>query len=356
MTFEFAYERQLPARRPDGHRGAPRNSVRWQTPRSTLVSVYFGMQGPSAQPMEWADAKAFTDRIRGFLAEADGPEAHEVMRCADEAGLDNVIVVAYWTQPGRYARWAERSGFRAWFESPERLAGDTGHWCESLLVPYDRHETIFSHPDYRIGLARTEGAGLVPIQTGGYFGAARDRVPLSAIDPLEAPGGGVLPAARSVGSRGRHLCAAVPHNATVLRSGQYWEGAGQEQLDDYLQSLQPKMLRGMAHIVADRATTGCLSLRIMTNLNEDGSPRAETSVYAMFLSLDQLEAWSASHQTHLDIYRHAVETGRKYREKREVVTWHELFVLHMGNVFEYVNCHPKTGILPFARWSEPVGG
>ncbi|MFC4273835.1 phenylacetaldoxime dehydratase family protein [Achromobacter aloeverae] len=352
MPFEWKYERSVPERRPPGHQpAAPRYSLRWTAPRSTLVSAYFGMQAPPGA----ASAAGHIGRMRGFLAEAHGPQAQEVMRCTDEAGLDNTIVVAYWTDPGTYAHWLETSGFRPWFDDPARLTGDIGYWFEALVVPYDRHETIYSAPGYRIGLARTPDAEIVPITTNGYFGAARDRLPLSAIDTLESPSGGLFPPTADHASRGAHLCALLPHNATVLRSGQFWEGAGREQLDDYMNALQPKLLRGMAYLVEQRERTGCLSLRIMTNLNEDGSPRAETSVYAAFLSLNQLEAWAESHDTHLEIYRHAIAMNRLHKEKREVVTWHELFVPGMGNLFEYVNCHPRTGILPYARVMAPVG-
>jgi aldoxime dehydratase len=346
-VFELQYDRVVPARRPEGHQpAAPRYSLRWSQPHLSLVSVYFGMQ--FKQMGREAESEFFA-RIRGFLAAADGPQVHELMRSCDEAAYDNAVVVAYWTDPTVYSRWLLASGFREWFESRAAAADGAGYWFEPVLVPYDRHETIYSAPSYRIGFARTEDAVIVPITTNGFFGAARDRLPLSAVDALESPARGVMvaPAARS--SCGGHWMAAVPHNATILRSGQFWEGAGQEQLEDYLEQLQPKLMRGMQHLVANRGETGCLSLRIMTNVNEDGSPRAETSVYATFLSLDQLERWAASHETHLDIYRHAIAMNRQHKEKREVVTWHELFVVQLGNVFEYINCHPATGILPYVR-------
>ncbi len=112
--------------------------------------------------------------------------------------------------------------------------------------------------------------------------------------------------------------------------------------------------RGMNFLRDHKVATGCMSLRIMTNLNEDGAPCQETSVAAYFLSLARLEGWAASHETHLDIYRHAIDMNRLHQEKREVVTWHELFVLQDGHAFEYVNCHPATGVLPFAELWAPA--
>jgi len=345
MPFHIEYERTIPARRPQGHQpAAPRFSLRWTRPVPALVSVYFGIQ---AKSLAWPAENGFYDTLRQMFAGEDGPQAHETMRCEDEAGYTNGIMVAYWTDPTRYARWADQAGFRAWFEQEGHLNGDAGYWCEAIVVPYDRHETIYSAPNYRIGFGRTPDTEVVPITNNGFFGAARDRLPVSAIDALDAP---IEPlAGRQRESAGAHLMVQVPHNVTILRSGQYWEGAGQEQLQDYMQSLQPKLLRGMRYLSDNKEATGCMSLRIMTNLNDDGSPRAETSVLGAFSSMHKLEQWAASHETHLDIYRHAIAMNRLHKEKREVVTWHELFVLLMGNCFEYVNCHPATGMLPYGQ-------
>lgn len=140
---------------------------------------------------------------------------------------------------------------------------------------------------------------------------------------------------------------------TALRSGQYWVNAGPEQLGDYQENLQPKLMRGMNFLLDNKEDTGTLALRVMTNLDGDGKERAETSVLAYFLSLDQLEDWSKSHVTHLDIYRHAIAMNQKFKEKREVVTWHEVFVMPAATSFEYVNCHSRTGVLPYFDLLEP---
>jgi aldoxime dehydratase len=89
----------------------------------------------------------------------------------------------------------------------------------------------------------------------------------------------------------------------------------------------------------------------MTNLDDDGTERRNTSVYAHFLSLAQLEAWAASHKTHLGIYHHAIAMNRKYKQARQFVSWHEMFVIQ-GATFEYVNCHKQTGLLPYFAAAE----
>jgi aldoxime dehydratase len=102
----------------------------------------------------------------------------------------------------------------------------------------------------------------------------------------------------------------------------------------------------MNYLTHHKEETGTLSLLVMTNLDDDGAECRETSVLAHFISLAQLEKWSASHSTHLAIYHHAIAMNRKYKQEREFVSWHELFV-NQAATFEYVNCHARTGLLPY---------
>jgi aldoxime dehydratase len=344
MSFHVQYPRLLPERRRPGHRpAAPRFTLRWADPVATIVSQYHGMQRLD-RDQSWQ--AAFFDRVVASFAEDDGPAAHEIMRFEDDAGHVNAVVVSYWTDATRHARWSAQSSLSLWLDDDARLADEAGYWRETIAVPYDRHETIYSAPHYRIGLGRLPGTGIEHMTTNGYFGAARDRLPISAIDALESRDVDV-PQAGMISSRGRRLFAQAPLNMTAIRSGQFWEAAGSEQLEDYTDNLEPKLARGMQHLAEHPRDNGTLSLRIMTNLAADGSTRRETSVLGYFFALDRLEAWAKSHETHLDIYRHAIAMNRLHGEKREVVTWHEVFIMPGGTGFEYINCHGSTGLLPY---------
>lgn len=349
MVFHVEYARTVEARRPDGHApAAPRFSMRWSRPVTAIVSDYFGMQ---AKDLDWPAQSLFFDRVRDGLAGPDGPDSSEIMRSMDEAGQTNAIVVAYWIDPVRHARWERTSRLIAWFRGADRVREGVGLWRETLVCPYDRHETIYSEPDYSVGIGRTTGAVMTPITVNGYFGAARDRIPLSAIDPLESPLGTALPSSLIQSGEGRRLLVRAPTNMTTLRSGQYWAHAEGEQLADYTENMWPRLQAGMDHLRSHRNETGTLAMRMMTNLDDDGTERRETSVYAHFLSLNHLEIWSKSHKTHLDIYRHAIAMNRKYKGARQFVSWHELFVLPEAT-FEYVNCHAATGLLPYIQAME----
>lgn len=356
MVFHIEYDRTVPERRPSGHQpAAPRNALRWTKPISAIISDYFAIQ---AVKLEKAQQDAFFQRARNAFSEPHGPDCSEIMSTMDEAGYTNAVVVAYWTDPVRHARWEQLSSLTAWLRDDDRLTATYGVWRETISVPYDRHETIYSENWYKIGIGRTENSTIVPITDNGYFGAARDRIPLSAIDLLESPYDDIesMPRAKStVIGKGQRLSVRAPVNMVTLRSGQYWAHANGEQLDDYVENMQPRLMAGMDHLRTHKEETGTLTLRVLTNLDEAGDELRETSTMAHFLSMAHLEKWAASHKTHLNIYKHAIAMKRKYKEDRELVTWHELFV-SVSATFEYVNCHPGSGLLPFIPAENVSGG
>ncbi|MEH2472339.1 hypothetical protein V1281_006470 [Nitrobacteraceae bacterium AZCC 2161] len=60
---------------------------------------------------------------------------------------------------------------------------------------------------------------------------------------------------------------------TALRSGQYWVGAGEEQLADYNENLQPKLTRSMNFLLDNKQDTGTLALRVISTKTARNVPR-----------------------------------------------------------------------------------
>lgn len=114
----------------------------------------------------------FSVMVEGSFSCTDGPVAHQRMRFVDEAGEENAVAVSYWLDSEAYKRWEADWSLRHWWSSDTLLDGRYGYWRETITVPYDHHETIFSSPDYLIGLARTPGSAIQATTTNGYFGAA----------------------------------------------------------------------------------------------------------------------------------------------------------------------------------------
>lgn len=77
--------------------------------------------------------------------------------------------------------------------------------------------------------------------------------------------------------------------------------------------------------------------------------RRETCSSGFFRSLKDLESWASKHKTHHQIFHgahaHSLKFGKTTFKMR---TWHEVAALKPGEVtFEYINCHPRTGLIPF---------
>lgn len=77
--------------------------------------------------------------------------------------------------------------------------------------------------------------------------------------------------------------------------------------------------------------------------------RRETCSSGFFRSLKDIEQWASKHKSHHKIFHgahsHALQFGKEAFKMR---TWHEVSALKPGEVtFEYINCYPRTGLIPF---------
>ncbi|KLT41848.1 hypothetical protein CC85DRAFT_302874 [Cutaneotrichosporon oleaginosum] len=304
----------------------------------TLVVGTFGVQARSLVP-----DSPFLGWARDALAPsaADAPCTSDHARHTDAAGYTHHVVVAYWRDPAAYARWAAaHEGF--WDAAAEAREEGEGVYREVLSVPADRAETIF-WPDYPGGLMCDADTPLYPTPYCGYYGAMRDRLPAAGDDALAGPaldtGAG---ATRD--TRGRRR-VRVPQNIAVIRSAHTWQFMDAEQRADYERRLRPPLDRGMAYLSTPES--GCLSLRWLTVTDERGAPRPEAHATAYFASLGHMEAWAEGHRTHAAIFGAAVARYKHYGASNQLRTWHEVFIIPEGQVFEYINCHPQTGLLPY---------
>ncbi|UKZ93810.1 uncharacterized protein TrAFT101_008718 [Trichoderma asperellum] len=77
--------------------------------------------------------------------------------------------------------------------------------------------------------------------------------------------------------------------------------------------------------------------------------RLETCSSGFFRSLRDIEAWSSKHKTHHRIFHGAHTHSTKFGKTTfKFRSWHEMSALKPGELtFEYINCHPRTGLIPF---------
>ncbi len=336
-------DRIAPIRKPlDFKPAVQRWSVR--LPGEEVRLSFFAAQ--ARDPEALAGSK-FMAWVRSSLAgHADGPSSYDHARFTDPAGFTNHVVAAYWVDAARFSRWERDSAVAGWWADPERLAGDVGVWREMLAVPPDRQETIY-WIDYPAGLMRSPDVSVYPTPYCGYYGAMRDRLPASAVDPLDAEPGVALDRTERGGFSQRWRVDA-PANLAVIRSANTWGAMDDEQLMDYRAKLLGPLDAGMNFLRENAGETGCASLRMQQTTDPDGRPQLEAHALGYFLSLRHMETWAEGHQTHAAIFNAAIDRYKRYGRSNQLRTWHEVYILPRGGqVLEYANCHPATGLLPY---------
>ncbi len=196
-----------------------------------VVMGYFGVQSTGADAHDKATA-ALLHIVHGFGA-PDGPGHHDLAHFVDTAGYDNNLAIAYWSDREAFARWRSNSGIDAWWQADDRLRDGLGYFREIASPRVQHYETLFNTPDRLEGIGTIMGGISGEIREHAYWGAARDRIPLSQTDALE-PSRSRAIIQDSSGPGGRVRIAGHA-NVTIIRSGQEWtETAGKER-ELYLQ-------------------------------------------------------------------------------------------------------------------------
>jgi hypothetical protein len=327
---------------PDWKPPIPAWSASFAQQATPVVMAYFGIQvNPS-------DSPRINDTLQRFLDGPDAPANVESATYFDRAGFRTLLLSAYWTDPVRYESWQESSGFAVWWHDPARLHGRQGYFREILQVAPDRFETIFSR-NCLVGIANTGGCPVVgPIREHNYWGSMRDRILASADDELRSEYGEQLPRLGTRSTINRRLRVTVPENLAVIRSGQDWTNCTGTELAQFTESVQPALLEGMDYLRDHPDETGCCDLRFADEIDRYGAPLKKTFGLGYFLTLGHLEKWASTHPTHLAIFARFLTMVREHGQNLKLKLWHEVSVLPSADhAFEYINCHPETGLLPY---------
>jgi aldoxime dehydratase len=320
---------------------APAWSAVFDTPSGLLVIAYMATQ------LRAGAAPEHLERMNAFCAFTDGPDNLEVARFIDRAGIHTIVSIGYWTSPARYDSWQARSGFAAWWNDPARAREANGYFREVLTVPTDRIETIFGSPEVA-GAAKTMRTIRGPVQEHNYWGSMRHRLPVAAYNDLVSGYGESLPRLGEAVTERRRLRVSAPENLAVIRSGQDWSRCDEEERAIYEGSVRPALVKGMDFLRDHPEETGCCDMRLAQEINARGEELRKSFGHGLFLSLGHLERWSATHPTHHAIFARFAGLVRQRRFKFDLRLWHEVSVLPgAGQVFEYVNCHNRTGLLPY---------
>ena len=323
----------------------PPPSVAWTTAdiSTDLVWGVFGAQHERDLPIEFL-------RIAKEFFPTGNEIAHvDLGKFVDRANWKNLVVIAYWEGPAQYEDWLVRSGFQSWWERSANTAAEHGYFRELMRVVPLRSERMYSSPTPEGFAHRRDAQPLIsPVVKRNYFGAMRDRLPIAATDRLDAPtrrrrASENINRVRIPGCRSISPWA----NMAWIRSGHDWSVCPPSHRDFYVDTLEAKLAAGTRYLVDHPSEAACCDCRYVLEIDAAGNDLPRSCGLALFESLADLERWSSSAPSHLEIYN----TFRKWQRDKPMTLRlsHESAILPADSApFEYINCHAETGLLPYS--------
>lgn len=306
-----------------------------------VVICYIGYQVNNELSKEPVGFHNWHNVLQGI---ANAPIHVERGSMVDTENYRNDFYISYWDSKEDYEKWRGSVAFSDWWNKDERLNEEFGYWSETMIVPTERFETLFSTED-KAGAAVMFKDFKGPIREHNYFGGMRDRLKVSEVNLLEGNDKELIKQSK-IETIGKRIHLKTPKNLAVIRSAQNLTKCKGEELERYMSKVYPHLIKGMEFIATNPKETGCACSRFSEELTLDGRETKKTFGFAYFLTLEHLEKWSKTHPTHLAIFHSFLEMAQSLGQI-DLKLWHEVSVLPEGQVFEYLNCHPKTGLLPW---------
>lgn len=307
-----------------------------------VVMAYLGIQFREEQ--REAALKAMRD-IVGSFGLADGPQQHDLTHHTDNQGYENFIVVGYWRDPAAHCRWLRSPEVDGWWSSEDRLGEGLGYFREIIAPRAEQFETLYGFRDDLPGVGGVMDGISGDIEEHGYWGSMRDRFPVSQTDWMRPSG--ELQIVSGDPAKGGRVLVQGHDNIALIRSGQDWAEAGDEERALYFDEMLPPLLQGMDFLRDEGQALGCYSNRFVRNIDLDGNLLDIAYDIGHWRSLDRLERWAESHPTHLRIFTTFFRVAAGLQKLR---LYHEVSVSDArSQMFEYINCHPRTGMLRDAQ-------
>jgi len=304
----------------------------------------FGAEAPTEAALNDHPLLSWVEQFLGD--HPAGPNFYQHARARTLHGTSTHLVSAYWVNEDRFRRWMQDQTMQSWWKDPARLGGSFATWREIMRIPRDRQESLF-WLDFPIGVSGSREVALYPTPYCGYYGAMRDRLIAAANDKLLTSL--ALPLQKATGRKGfgEHWSIEPPKNLAIIRGGSSWGFMDEEQHANYDEQLRGPVSAGMDYLDRNPLPSGCASMRWQRSSDCRGNLEPDEYAHAYFLSLAHLD-WSENHASHAAIFSAAIRRYRYYGAANQLRTWHEVYVLpEGGHTFDYLNCHPDTGLLPW---------
>jgi aldoxime dehydratase len=221
----------------------------------------------------------------------------------------------------------------------QHVTGDAGFFVESVCPSTARFETLFSN-DRLEGIARLAGTLSGEVAEHAYWGGARDRLPLAQTDPL-APGDPPGP-----DGDGTRQLVRGQDNLCLIRSGQDWSDTDGGERRMYLDDVEPVLRAGMDFLRDEGRAVGCYANRYLRVIDDRGDPVDKSFGMSWWRSLADLDRWAKDHPTHKAIFGQAMKYLSTMGPAARLRLYHEVTVAAAEDqLFEYLGCHPGTGLL-----------
>jgi aldoxime dehydratase len=109
------------------------------------------------------------------------------------------------------------------------------------------------------------------------------------------------------------------------------------------EEIEPTLRAGMNFLRDNGSAIGCYSNRYVQFIDIDGNLLEQSFDIGHWRSLDLLERWAESHPTHLRIFTTFFRVATQLSKLR---LYHEVSGFDGSDQhYEYVNCHPRTGMM-----------
>ena len=310
----------------------------WDNTSDSLVAGYFGIQSEDSVLLDnWA-TQAFSS--------THAPLSLEQGSYVDQNGVRNYLYIAYWRK-SEYQRWWLLKTNSGWWADQQRLVEGVGYWREVIVMPFERFETLHStESPHGVGVSAKGVRG--PIKEHGYAGAMRDRIPLSETDDLKNIANVAIQLQAQLEDDGNRVVITPPENMCVIRSGQNWSFCDKEEKAYYLRNMHPILLKGMTFLRDNPVEANCYSLRFVDNKTKAWESIEQSFGLGYSTDVYAFENWAKSHPTHLAIFGGFMKMVETFGDNMKLRLWHEVTVLPKDDCeFEYIACHPQTGLLSY---------
>lgn len=281
--------------------------------------------------------------LEGLLQIQHKPMHTDLAQYTDESGYDTYLAIAYWDSPEAYDSWATLEEVVEWWSHEKRLTSVYGYFREIFRPRVDRVETIYSTPDRFEGVANLAISRSDEVLEHGYWGGMRDRLAASQTDPLAGHGELAGTPGQSIGQR---VCIYGHEHLAMIRSGQDWSDTEEQEREHYLNVIAPILGRGMNFLRDEGLAIGCYFNRWVTLVDKSGKALEKQFAQSLWMSLGHMERWAEFHPTHSAIFGTFMQMVQGTDEELRLRLYHEVGVFKTEEQsYEYLNCHPGTGLL-----------